>query len=122
VLRVHEHRFFERRGNDLYCTIPISFAQASLGAEIKVPTLKGEERVRIPEGTQTGSVFRIRNKGLPSLESRGQGDLYVSVHVVTPAQLTREQRRLIEMLYESTRVENKPVHRRVTEKVKDIFG
>lgn len=122
VLRVREHPFFERRGNDLYCTIPLSIAQAALGTEIKVPTLRGEERLRIPEGTQTGSVFRIRGMGLPNLEGRGQGDLYISVHMVTPAHLTREQRRLMEMLYNSTRIENKPVQRRVTEKVKDIFG
>jgi len=78
--------------------------------------------VRVPEGTQTGSVFRIRGKGLPSLEGRGQGDLYVSVHVVIPTHLSRDQRRLMEMLYETTRVENKPVQRRVTEKVKDIYS
>jgi len=122
VLRVREHAFFERRGNDLYCTVPLSIPQAALGAEIRVPTLRGEERLHIPEGTQTGSVFRIRGKGFPNLEGRGQGDLYVSVHVVVPSQLTREQRRLFESLMGSLRVENKPLQRRVGEKVKDIFG
>jgi molecular chaperone DnaJ len=122
VLRVHEHHFFERRGHDLYCTIPISIPQATLGTEIKVPTLRGFERVRIPEGTQTGSVFRVRGKGIPILEGRGQGDLYVSVSVVTPTRLSREQRRLMEQLLGSLQVENKPVQRRVGEKVKDIFG
>jgi molecular chaperone DnaJ len=122
VLKVREHPFFERRGNDLYCTIPISVAQAALGTEIQAPTLQGHERLRIPEGTQPGSVFRIRGMGLPSLEGRGKGDLYISVQVVVPTHLTREQRRLIDMLHGSTRVENKPVQRRVSDRVKDIFG
>lgn len=122
VLRVREHPIFERRGNDLYCAVPISVAQAALGAEIKVPTLRGQERLKIPEGTQPGSVFRIRGKGLPNLDGRGQGDLYVTAHVVIPTHLTREQRRLIEALGGSTQVENSPLHKRVSEKVKDIFG
>ncbi len=122
VLRVREHPFFERRGNDLYCTIPISIPQAVLGTEIRVPTLRGFERLRIPEGTQTGSVFRIRGKGLPILEGRGQGDLYVSVTVVIPTRLSREQRHLMESLLGSLQVENTPVQRRVRDKVKDIFG
>lgn len=122
VLRVREHDLFERRGNDLYCTMPISVPQAVLGAEIKVPTLRGEERLHIPEGTQTGSVFRVRGRGFPNLEGRGQGDLYVIVHVVMPAQITREQRRLFESLMGSLRVENRPLQRRGREKVKDIFG
>jgi molecular chaperone DnaJ len=122
VLRVREHPFFERRGNDLYCTIPISIPQAVLGTEIKVPTLRGFERLRIPEGTQTGSVFRVRGRGLPILEGRGQGDLYVSVTVAIPTKLSREQRRLMESLLGNLQVENTPVQRRVRDKVKDIFG
>jgi molecular chaperone DnaJ len=122
VLKVREHAIFERRGNDLYCTIPISVSQAALGTEIKAPTLHGPERLRIPEGTQSGSVFRIRGQGLPNLEGRGKGDLYVSVHVVIPTHLSREQRRLLEMLQSMARVENKPLERRVHERVKDIFG
>jgi molecular chaperone DnaJ len=122
VLRVREHPFFERRGNDLYCTIPISITQAALGTEIRVPTLRGQERLRIPEGTQTGSVFRIRGKGLPNLDGRGLGDLYVSVHVVIPTKLTREQRRIFESLMTGMQVDNKPVQRHVRDRVKDIFG
>jgi molecular chaperone DnaJ len=122
VLRVREHPFFERRGNDLYCTIPISIPQAALGTELNVPTLRGHQRLRVPEGTQTGSVFCLRGKGLPNLDGRGQGDLYASVHVVIPSRLSREQRRLLEALMDSLQVENKPVQRRLHEKVKDIFG
>jgi len=122
VLRVREHPYFDRQGNDLYYTIPISMTQAILGAEIKVPTLRGQERLRIPEGTQNGTVFRLRGSGMPSVDGRRQGDLYVSVYVVTPAGLSREQRRLIEMLNSAVRVENRPIRRRASEKSKDVFG
>jgi molecular chaperone DnaJ len=122
ILKVREHDFFERRGNDLYYTVPLSISQAALGAEILVPTLRGEEKLRIPEGTQSGSVFRLRDMGMPSLEGRGHGDLYVSVFVVTPTRLSREHRRWMEMLAPAVRVDNQPLERRAAEKVKDIFG
>jgi molecular chaperone DnaJ len=122
ILKIREHAFFERRGNDLYFTIPISISQAALGAEIMVPTLRGEERLRIPEGTQSGSVFRLRGLGMPALENRSHGDLYVSVFVVTPTRLAREHRRWLEFLAPFVRVDNQPLERRAAEKVKDIFG
>jgi molecular chaperone DnaJ len=122
VVKVREHPYFERRGNDLYCTVPISISQAALGTELKVATLRDTERLRIPEGTQSGSVFRVQRRGMPSLDGRGPGDLYVTVYVVTPTRLSREQRRLFEMLGPGVRVENKPLERRAAEKVKDIFG
>jgi molecular chaperone DnaJ len=122
LLKVRGHAFFERRGNDLYCTVPISIAQAVLGAELKIPTLNGQERLRIPEGTQSGSVFRVRGKGVPSLEGRGHGELYVIIQVVTPTHLNREQRHFMEMLAPAVRVENKPLERRVSERVKNNFG
>ena len=122
VLRIREHPYFDRQGNDLYYTIPISITQATLGAEIKVPTLKGQERLRIPEGTQNGTVFRLRTCGMPSVDGRRQGDLYVSVYVVTPTRLSREQRRMFEMLHPAVRVENHPMERRASAKAKDVFG
>jgi molecular chaperone DnaJ len=122
VLKVREHEFFERQGNDLYCTIPISIVQAALGAEIKVLTLRGQERLRIPEGTQSGAVFRLRGKGFPSLDGRGPGDLFVSVHVVVPKHLSREQRRLLESLDHALRVENKPLERHAAEKARAPHG
>jgi molecular chaperone DnaJ len=122
ILRVREHPFFERRGNDLHCTLPISISQATLGAEIPVPSLRGQERLRIAEGTQSGSVFRLRGLGMPILEGRGHGDLYITVLVVTPTHLSREHRRWLEILAPFVRVDNKPLGRRASEKVKDIFG
>ena len=122
-LEVKEHAFFERRGADLYCTIPVSLAQASLGDTIKVPTLSGEEELEIPEGTQSGQIFRKKSKGLPNPHG-GRGDLYVSVRVEIPAKLNREQRRLLEQLGQMMKVENKPAERSSNffDKVKDIFG
>jgi molecular chaperone DnaJ len=122
TLKVREHPFFERRGNDLYCTIPISVSQAALGADIEVPTLRGTEHLRIPDGTQTDSVFRLRGFGMPALESRARGDLYISVFVVTPTRLSREHRRWLEILAPFVRIDNKPLERRTGEKVKDTFG
>ncbi len=87
-----------------------------------MPTLRGQERLRIPEGTQSGSVFRLRGLGMPILEGRGHGDLYVSVFVVTPTRLSRDHRRWLEILAPFVRVDNKPLERRAAEKVKDIFG
>jgi molecular chaperone DnaJ len=124
VLEVKEHAFFERRGADLYCTIPLSVAQASLGTELQVPGLGSEERLKVPEGTQSGAVFRVKGKGLPDPHGGGKGDLYYHVRVLTPTKLTREQRKLMEQLNATLKVDNKPADRNSTifDKVKDIFG
>jgi molecular chaperone DnaJ len=124
VLDVKEHPFFERRGADLYCTIPVSIAQATLGTELQVPGLSGEEKLKIPEGTQSGAVFRLKGKGMADPHGGGKGDLYYHVRVLTPTKLTREQRKLVEQLGASLKVENKPAERNssIFDKVKDIFG
>jgi len=124
VLEVKEHAFFERRGADLYCTIPVSISQAALGTELQVPGLNGEEKLKIPEGTQSGAVFRVRGKGLSDPHGGGNGDLYYHVRVLTPTKLTREQRKLMEQLGASVKVDNKPAERgsSIFDKVKDIFG
>jgi molecular chaperone DnaJ len=124
VLEVKEHTFFERRGADLYCTIPLSVAQAALGTELQVPGLNGEERLKIPEGTQSGAVFRVKGKGLSDPHGGGRGDLYYHVRVLTPTKLTKEQRKLLEQLQATLKLENKPAERGSTlfDKVKDIFG
>ena len=104
VIHVAEHDQFERQGSNLYEAVPITFAQAALGADIFVKTLEDQEKLKIPMGTQTGTVFRLRGKGMPVLGGRGRGVLFVSVTVMTPTTLTREQRRLLE---QSAEVENK---------------
>jgi len=124
VLEVKEHPFFERRDADLYCTIPLSIAQATLGTELQVPGLNGEEKLKIPEGTQSGAVFRVKGRGLADPRGGGRGDLYYHVLVMTPTKLTRDQRKLIEQLGATLKVENKPADRNssIFDKVKDIFG
>jgi molecular chaperone DnaJ len=124
VLDVKEHNFFERRGADLYCTIPLSIAQASLGTELQVPGLNGDERLKVPEGTQSGAVIRIKGKGLPDPHGGGRGDLYYHLRVLTPTKLTREQKKLMEQLDASLKVDNKPAERNssIFDKVKDILS
>jgi molecular chaperone DnaJ len=120
VIHVSEHERFERQGSNLYVAVPITFAQAALGAEINVNTLDGEEKLKIPVGTQTGTVFRLKGKGMPALGGRGRGDLFVSATVITPTSLTREQRKLLEQL---ANVESKDLEDRgLVDKVRDIFG
>lgn len=122
-LEVKEHPFFERRGADLYCTVPISFPQAALGTSLKIPLLNGEQDLHIPEGTQSGQIFRQKGKGLPNPHG-GRGDLYVNIRVMVPSKLSREHRRVLEQLRETMKVENKPTERNSSffDKVKDIFG
>lgn len=122
LLHVKDHKFFERRENDLYCHIPITFAQAALGTEIQVPTLDGEAPLKIPAGTQPDSMFRIRQAGIRSPNGGRQGDLFVNVNVEVPRKLSREQRALISKLAETENHANEPIQKTILEKVKDIFG
>jgi molecular chaperone DnaJ len=120
VLHVSEHDRFERQGNNLYSSVPVTFTQAALGAEIKVQTLEGEQELKVPAGTQTGTIFRLKGHGMPVLGGRGRGDLFVATTVVTPKTLTREQRRLLEQLAD---VETHELEDRgLIDKVRDIFG
>jgi molecular chaperone DnaJ len=100
-IRVREHDIFQRDGDDLHCEVPIRFSQAALGDTARVPTLGGEAEIRIPPETQTGKVFRLREKGVKSVRSRGPGDLYCRVVVETPVNLTAKQRELLEQ-FEAT--------------------
>ncbi len=120
-LKVKEHPFFERRENDLYCTIPLNLAQAALGCDIEVPTLEKPQKLNIPEGTQSGAQFRLRGKGVPKLNGGGRGDLCIHVDVKVPTRLTREQRKLLEQLRESLPVDNSPADKGLFEKVKNYF-
>ena len=95
-VRVREHEIFKREGDDLHCDVPVRISQAALGDSIRVPTLDGEVELRIPAETQTGKVFRLRDKGVKSVRSRKTGDLYCKAVVETPVNLTPEQRELLE--------------------------
>lgn len=122
VIQVKEHELFERQGNNLYVNVPLSFTQAALGSDIKVPTLDGEESLSVPEGTQTGSIFRVKGKGIVSLQGHGRGDLFVVTTIVTPSKLSREQRKLLEQFAALEEKQNLGAAKRLGNKVKDIFG
>jgi molecular chaperone DnaJ len=98
MVEMAPHDLFTRRGDDLYVEVPITFPQAALGATINVPTLFGEETLKIPAGTQSGETFVLRGKGIPHLRGRGRGDEYVTVRVITPRKLSRRVRQLLEEL------------------------
>jgi molecular chaperone DnaJ len=129
VIFVREHEFFHRDGHNLLVTVPLAFTTLALGGEIKVPGLDGEETVKIPESTQTGTTFRLRSRGMPDVSGRGSGDLLVTVQAVTPKKLTKEQRKLLEQLAATLPEQKiKPSardeedDRGIFSKVKDIFG
>lgn len=96
IISVRPHSIFERDGDDLYCEVPITYAEATLGAEIEIPTLEGSMKYTIPEGTQTGTVFTLRNKGVTRVNSKVRGNLYITVVVEVPKNLTSEQKNLLE--------------------------
>ncbi|MCD7033043.1 molecular chaperone DnaJ [Metabacillus sp. GX 13764] len=95
VFHVREHEFFERDGDDIYCEMPLTFSQASLGDEIEVPTLHGKVKLKVPAGTQAGTKFRLKGKGVPNVRGYGQGDQHIIVRIVTPTNLTEKQKELM---------------------------
>ena len=121
-LKVRPHQFFERHENDLHCTNPVNIVQAALGCEIEVPTLEqNPQKLKVPEGTQSGAQFRLRHKGVPVLNSAARGDLVVHIDVKIPQKLTRDQRKLLEQLRETLPVDNAPAEKGLFEKVRDYF-
>ncbi|HHW44469.1 molecular chaperone DnaJ [Desulfofundulus thermobenzoicus] len=120
-IHVRPHPVFKREGNDVIMEAPISFAQAALGDEIEVPTLEGKATVRIPEGTQHGTVFRLRGKGIPDLGGYGRGDQLVRVKVVTPTKLTEEQKQLLRQFARLSGENPAGVEKGFFEKVRDAF-
>jgi len=122
VVHVKEHPLFVREEYEVLCEVPISFTQAALGAQVEVPTLDGKVKMKIPEGTQTGKVFRLRGKGIPHLHDTGRGDQHVRVVVETPTELTGKQRELLEKFAEMAGESTHPNSRSFFEKVRQIFG
>ncbi len=118
---VQPDEMFERHGNDLLCKVPISFAQAALGAEIEVPTLNGRVKMRVPPGTQSGKLFRLRGKGMPDVHGYGRGDELVKVDVETPTGLSAKQRRLLQEFAQACGENVSPLTRSFMEKVKKLF-
>lgn len=121
-ITVHPHELFERDGDDIICEVPVSYVQAALGAEIEVPTLFGKARMKVPAGTQTHKMFRLRGKGLPNLRSHGQGDQFVRVIIETPTRLTQRQKELLEEFARISGEQHNPISQGFFDKVRDIFG
>jgi molecular chaperone DnaJ len=122
VVQVREHPIFKREETEVLCELPISFTQAALGTTIDVPTLDGPLRMKIPSGTQSGKVFRLRGKGVPALNGSGRGDQHVRVVVETPAHLNREQRELLEKFAALSGEETNPRSRTFWQSVGDLIG
>ncbi|HWA86759.1 MAG TPA: molecular chaperone DnaJ [Opitutus sp.] len=121
VISVKEHELFERQGDDLFCEIPIKFTLATLGGSIEVPTLFGKAALKIPAATQSGTTFRLRDKGMPTLRGGRHGDQLVQVHVEVPESLTAEQRRLLEEFARVSGDANEPTSKSFFEKAKKFF-
>ncbi|MCF7687468.1 MAG: molecular chaperone DnaJ [Cephaloticoccus sp.] len=121
VLSVKDHELFERNGDDLYCEIPIKYTLATLGGTIEVPTLFGKASLKIPAGTQSGTTFRLRDKGMPSLRGGRQGDQLVRTHVEVPTSLTAEQRQMLEEFARVSGDANEPTSKSFFEKAKKFF-
>lgn len=118
TIRVRPHEIFKREGNDVYIAMPISFAQAALGATLTVPTLDGAVEYEIPEGTQTGTKFRLRGKGIPYIRSKSRGDQYVTVNVEVPKNLTQKQK---DILMEFDEDKNYKQKKTFSDKMKGFF-
>ncbi len=122
VIRVTAHEFFRRVGDDIVCALPITFAQAALGGELEIPTLEGKGKMRIPPGTQPGTILRVKNKGIPRRGVGGRGDQLVEVTVEVPTSLTAGQRELITKLAEELGESVQPQQASFMEKLKSLFG
>ncbi len=106
VITVQPHQLFRRDGSDVYCDAPITFTQAVLGGEMEIPTIDGKVSYTLPEGTQTGSTFRLKGKGIPNVNGRGRGDQFVTVHIETPRGLNREQKEALRKFSETLKEQN----------------
>jgi molecular chaperone DnaJ len=124
-IHVKEHSVFQREGDDLHCEVPVSFATAALGGEVEVPTLGGRASVQIPEGTQSGKVFRLRGKGVKGVRSGFPGDLYCHMQIETPVKLTEHQKKLLKEFDASVHqggAKHSPQEKSWADRVKDFFS
>lgn len=121
VLYVQPHEIFERHDSDIYCEVPISFVTASLGGEVEVPSLEGKVRMKIPQGTQSGKIFRLKNRGIAHLHDYGRGDELVKVQVEVPTELNASQREALKNFERSGASEQGPLSKSFMEKMKRLF-
>ncbi len=120
-VQVRPHKFFHRKQDDIWLNLNVNVAQATLGAEVEVPTIDGQSKLNIPAGTQPGKVFTIRGKGIPHLRANGRGDQQVLVNVEIPGKLSGDQRKLFEQLAETLGSEVAPQDKSFLDRLKEIF-
>jgi molecular chaperone DnaJ len=121
VIHIKEHPIFQREDDNLYCEVPISFTLAALGGEIPVPTLEGKANLKVPAGTQSGQVFKLRGKGVANVNARDRGDLFARLLVEVPTRLNNEQRQKLEEFASLCGEENTPLHRSFFERAREFF-
>jgi molecular chaperone DnaJ len=121
VIHIKEHKVFQREGDDLYCEVPIPFSIAALGGEIDVPTLEGKAHLKVPVGTQSGQMFKLRGKGIINVNGRSHGELFARLIVEVPSRLNAEQRRKLEEFAALCGDENTPMRRSFFERAKEFF-
>lgn len=121
VIHIKEHALFRRLDDDLHCEVPLSFGKAALGGELVVPTLEGRASIKVPAGTQSGTIFRLRNKGIHDLGAGRKGDLHVRVQVEVPTRLNADQKDKLQAFNDSCGEENAPLHESFFEKARKFF-
>jgi molecular chaperone DnaJ len=121
ILHVKPHEFFQRDGDDLLCEVPISFVQAALGADIEVPTLDGKTVIKVPAGTQPGSMFRLKGKGIRNIQGYGNGDLHVRINVEVPTHLSSAQKTKLHEFNELLSGRETPLSQSFFEKARKLF-
>ena len=121
TISIRPHPIFTREGQDVYVDIPISFTQAALGDTLQVPTIDGRVECKVPEGTQTGTVFRMKGKGIQNVNGRGRGDQYVRVSIEVPRNLSEKQKKLLREFEETSTDENQSKRKGFWDKVKNAL-
>jgi len=121
VIHIKEHKVFQREDDDLYCEVPISFSSAALGGEVDVPTLEGKAHLKVPAGTQSGQIFKLRGKGIVNVNGRERGDLLARLIVEVPTRLNAEQRQKLEEFAGLCDEENTPMRKSFFERAKEFF-
>jgi molecular chaperone DnaJ len=121
VIHIKEHNVFQREADDLYCEVPIPFSVAALGGETDVPTLEGKAHLKVPAGTQSGQMFKLRGKGITNVNGRGHGDLFARLIVEVPSRLNPEQRGKLQEFAALCGDENTPMRRSFFDRAKEFF-
>jgi len=121
VIHIKEHKIFQREGDNLYCEVPIPFSIAALGGEVQVPTLEGKAHLKVPAGTQSGQMFKLRGKGIINVNGRDRGDLLAHLIVEVPSHLNAEQRGKLEEFAALCGEENTPLRKSFFERAKEFF-